>query len=115
MRRALCFAGLEEEDEGAERGKKRQKQGTREYLPGVGTANYAFMIVLFQVRRDHVQCLHQDGSLRDAVCCLTERMASVWDAEPQAHQKGEPFLTKHDLMNRAENLHITNKPIKGQM
>ena len=40
---------------------------------------------------------------------------SVWDAHGvQAQRKGEIFLTKHDLINRADALHITNKPIKSE-
>ena len=29
---------------------KRQKKGKKDYIPGVGTANYAFLIALFQVQ-----------------------------------------------------------------
>ena len=42
-------------DDGDETGghqprKRQKKQVKKEYIPGVGTANYAFMIALFQVR-----------------------------------------------------------------
>lgn len=29
--------------------RKRQKTANKEYIPGIGTANYAFLIALFQV------------------------------------------------------------------
>lgn len=46
-----CTAGLDTEEAVTEQPakKQRKKAQTREYLPGVGTANYAFMIALFQV------------------------------------------------------------------
>ena len=36
------------------------------------------------------------------------------DHRLQAQRRGEVYLTKHDLINQAEGLHLTNKPIKGQ-
>ena len=46
---------------------KRQKKKTKEYLPGVGTANYAFMIALFQAGSSSNLC----------ACCLR-----TWRVKP---------------------------------
>ena len=49
MRSGVSDAAGGDESGGHQPKKRQRKQAKKEYIPGVGTANYAFMIALFQV------------------------------------------------------------------
>ena len=77
---AAAAAAAPEQTQNPTNRKKKSKTST-DYVPGIGTANYAFLICLFQAQRG------------------PERLE---------------YLTKDQLMDRAEASGLSNKPIRGE-
>jgi hypothetical protein len=77
----IVNASLKKRESTKKKEKSVSSRGTKEYIPGLGTANYAFLIVLFQAQKG---------------------------------PEGLEYLSKSELMDRAESSGLSNKPIHSE-
>lgn len=77
----IADASLRRRDNTKKNEKPGSSRGSKEYVPGLGTANYAFLIVLFQAQKG---------------------------------PEGLEYLSKSELMDRAESSGLSNKPIHSE-
>ena len=77
----IADASLWRRDNTKKNEKPGSSRGSKEYVPGLGTANYAFLIVLFQAQKG---------------------------------PEGLEYLSKSELMDRAESSGLLNKPIHSE-
>lgn len=77
----IANASLKKRESSKKKERSVSSRGTKEYIPGLGTANYAFLIVLFQAQKG---------------------------------PEGLEYLSKSELMDRAESSGLSNKPIHSE-
>lgn len=102
-----------------------QKKPAKEYVPAIGSANYAFLIVMYQVGGLPTWCQEmtpQNPRLRGRALCHRGRLPvpSLWQCrcpEPPIQAAVGPEqlceLTKSELMERAERSGLADRPIIG--